>query len=82
MVKTGTDVLVLTRAIENMTMWHVDIHAEINYLMPCFIELITRQIDRYVARLSIIFVICLGQPRSMIGEMIRNTQIYKSFACT
>jgi hypothetical protein len=44
MLKTGKDLPVVTRATENMTMRHGDIHAGINYLMPCFIELITRQI--------------------------------------
>jgi hypothetical protein len=79
MVKTGTDLHFLTKAIEDMKMWHACIRAGIKYLTPCFNELLIRQ---YVARLSIIFAKCLDQARSMVGEMSINTHIYKSFVGT
>jgi hypothetical protein len=82
MVKTGTDLPFLTQAIEDMKMWHACIGARIKYLTPCFNELLIRQIDRYVARLSIIFAKCLDQARSMVGEMSINTDVYKSFVGT
>ena len=75
MVRTGRVLPVLTRAVENMKIWHTDIHAGFNYLMPCFVGLIITQLGRYVVRLSIIVIKCSDQVRSMIGEMIQPSNL-------